>query len=119
MRRVLVVDDDKAFARSIRRVLRQRYAVECAHGVPAALVALRDGRALAAVWSDRQLPEPTGGVTVLCAAAAQHPEAVLVMVTGAPDAEGIRALPPSARVFAKADTQEALDWLMARLSPVV
>ena len=116
MLRVLIVDDDQAFARSVSRALSTRYDVTRVHSVPAALVALRDGRELDAVWSDRQLPEPTGGVTVLCAAARHHPEAVLVMVTGDPDAEGIGALPPGARVFAKTQTREALDWLVARLS---
>jgi DNA-binding NtrC family response regulator len=116
MKRVLIVDDDKAFARSIFRVLSSRCDVECVHSVPAALSALRDGRRLAAVWSDRQLPEPTGGITVLCAAAKHHPEALLVMVTGDPEAEGIRTLPRSARVFAKTSSQQALDWLLAQLS---
>src|SRR5689334_9902775 len=116
MKRVLVVDDDKIFARSIFRVLSARYDVECVHSVPAALAALRNPRGLTAVWSDRQLPEAGGGITVLCAAAKHHPEAVLLMVTGDPEAEEIRALPSKVQVFAKARSQDALAWLHAQLA---
>jgi len=117
-RRVLVVDDDESLVRACVRLLRGHCSVECAHSLEAALRVIRGSDRLDAVWSDGQIPDPGGGAQVLRAAAVKHPGALLLMVTGQPDAANVDELPPDTRVFHKQDGQAAIEYLLERLAAV-
>ena len=116
-RGVLLADDDEAFARSCARVLRKDLEVECVHSVAAALGVIRFGAALGGVWSDGRLPDPGGGVEILRAAAERYPDAVLVLVTGDPDAQDLAELPKGVRVFSKEKSAEAMAYFVGELPP--
>src|SRR5262245_15761434 len=116
MRHILLVEDDKALARSYARLLRKQFAVHAAHTLADALeVLLRGPRPLHAVWSDRWLEEHAeDGIRVLCSAAELHPDAVLVMVTGTPEPRPPE-LPLRVRVFDKSESSEAAEFLRRSL----
>lgn len=109
--RMLLVEDDQALARAIRRRLAgSGLRIECVHDARSALVSL-DAGVPEIVWSDLNLGSELDGIDVLVAAARRRPEAVLLLVTSDPTAVGARALPVGVRVFRKNDLADALAFV--------
>lgn len=109
--RVLVVEDDPAIARAIRRLLAAPgLRIECAYDAQSALASI-EAAAPEIVWSDLDLGSELDGIDVLFAAARRRPEAGLLLVTSDPGAVGARALPAGARVFHKTDLTDPLTFV--------
>lgn len=79
--RVLLVDDDETLLRSLGRILRQHFDVQCEASPYRALVALEDDGPFAAVIADLTMPG-LDGVDLLETAYAHSPETARILLTG-------------------------------------
>jgi len=84
---ILVVDDEPASLRALRRVLSPHYDVVTAEGGSAALCAL-DVHPVSLIVSDHRMPE-LSGVEMLVRARASHPDAIRILLTGYADVEAL------------------------------
>ena len=79
-----------------------------------ALEALAAEERFDVVWSDLHLERPDDGVEVLLAASRDHPEALLLLVTGSVDDISLDRLPDGVVVVHKSQSQEATDLVLRR-----
>lgn len=89
MRRLLLVDDERALLDGLKKVLRpwrESWEVELAYGGRAALEALDSGREFHAIVSDARMPD-IDGEAVLKAAVEKQPLAVRLVLSGQTDAK--------------------------------
>ena len=113
--RLLMVEDDAALARAWARTLKRDFSIVCVHTVAAAMQTIESPAEFDAVWSDNHLGQRGDGVQVLRVAADRYPGAVLLMVTGAPDAPELGLLPVRVQVFDKNESAVAMVYLLGRL----
>ncbi len=78
---MLIVDDDEVLLRSLRRILKGRYEVQCEANPYRALVALEDDGPFAVIVSDLTMPG-VDGIELLERAHAEAPETPRVLLTG-------------------------------------
>lgn len=89
MRRLLLVDDERALLDGLKKVLRpwrESWEVELAYGGRAAMAALESGQTFHAVVSDARMPD-VDGEAVLRAAVEKQPLAVRLVLSGQTDAK--------------------------------
>lgn len=79
--RILVVDDDELLLRSLRRILKGRYDVQCESNPYRALVALEEEGPFAAIISDLTMPG-VDGIEFLERACDEAPETPRILLTG-------------------------------------
>ncbi len=79
--KLLIVDDDEMLLRSLQRILKSRYDVQCESNPYRALVALEDDGPFAAIISDLTMPG-IDGIELLERAHAEAPETPRVLLTG-------------------------------------
>lgn len=111
MRRLLLVDDERALLDGLTKVLRpfrNEWEVETALGGRAALEALSSGREFMAVVSDARMPD-VDGEAVLRAAQERQPMAVRIILSGQVDAKvGHRLAAASHQFLTKPSTAGAI-----------
>lgn len=110
--RVLLVDDDPAFARSLARLLASRYRVSTRDGAAPALDALGE-HDVDVVVSDFDMPDRTGA-WLLCEVARRYPATGRVLVSGG-DVPGVEGLLDEGVVHAFVAKRRAV----ADLAPVI
>lgn len=90
--KILFVDDEKLLLEGIKRQLRRQFELSVAESAEAALVLIADQGPFAVVVSDYNMPH-INGIDFLNAVYRQHPQTVLVMLTGRADLDiAIQAL---------------------------
>lgn len=79
--KILVVDDDEVLLRSLKRILKARYDVQCESNPYRALVALEDDGPFAVIVSDLTMPG-VDGIEFLERARDEAPETPRILLTG-------------------------------------
>jgi DNA-binding NtrC family response regulator len=113
---MLLVEDDATLARSVGRLLSMYVDVQYACSLSQALEALAAADRLDAVWSDRQLGGPDDGIDILVAARQNHPDALLLLVSGTLETKGLERLPADVVVMPKSRTSAATELVRRRLA---
>lgn len=79
--KILIVDDDEMLLRSLKRILKGHYEIQCEHNPYRALVALEDDGPFAAIVSDLTMPG-VDGIDFLERARDEAPETPRILLTG-------------------------------------